>query len=157
MNAPLLLSIASGLVILGLSLKRVPEGQAYTVHRFGAYRRTLQPGLRWIVPLFESIAHRVRTTGHELRLAPQPIAGGDTRVSGAVFFQVLDPARADDDADHLEEVVLTAMHEAMSDVPAEAAADDRLNRELKDRANRALRSHGLAVVRCQLRVLPAAA
>ena len=33
-----------------LSLKRVPEGQAYTIHRFGHYRRTLDAGLHWILP-----------------------------------------------------------------------------------------------------------
>ena len=38
-----------------LSLKRVPEGQAYTIHRFGHYRRTLDAGLHWILPLIEKL------------------------------------------------------------------------------------------------------
>ena len=41
-----------------LSLKRIPEGQAYTIYRFGRYRRTLDSGLHWIVPLIERVAHR---------------------------------------------------------------------------------------------------
>lgn len=157
MNAALLVSIVSGLTLIGLSLKRVPQGQAYTVHRFGAYRRTLQPGLRWIVPILDSIAHRVRTSGHELRLAPQPLPiEGAPKVAGSVFFQVLDPARADDEADHLEEVVLDAVHHAMRELPASSVAEDHLNRDIKASTNRQLRSHGLAVVRCQLRVQQAA-
>jgi regulator of protease activity HflC (stomatin/prohibitin superfamily) len=157
MNAPLLVVIATSLALIGLSLKRVPQGQAYTVHRFGAYRRTLQPGLRWIFPLLESIAHRVRTTGHELRLTPQIVpVDGSPSIAGSVYFQVLDPARADEDADHLEEVVLDAMHGAIRELSASEVVDDRLNRDLKERSNRVLRSHGLAVVRCQLRVQQAA-
>jgi regulator of protease activity HflC (stomatin/prohibitin superfamily) len=154
MNAVTILIMSAGAVLALLSIKRVPEGQAFTVHRFGAYRRTLSPGLHWIVPLLDSIAHRVSTTGHELRLHPQVFAlaeGASLRVSGALYFQVLDPERADREADHLEEVVLDALREAFARVHAGThTAGAEFNRHLKSAINRELRSHGLTVVRCQL-------
>ena len=45
-------AVAATLAVL--SLKRVPEGQAYTIHRFGHYRRTLDAGL------IDEVAARVR-------------------------------------------------------------------------------------------------
>ena len=40
MNATITLLISAACLAV-LSLKRIPEGQAYTIYRFGRYRRTL--------------------------------------------------------------------------------------------------------------------
>jgi regulator of protease activity HflC (stomatin/prohibitin superfamily) len=144
---------AAGLVLL--SIKRIPEGQAYTVYRFGRYRRTLAAGVHWIVPLVERVAHRVSLTGRALAMAPTVLTVGERRVEvdGKVYFQVLDAARADPEADHLDDVVLTALVGALRGpvlCAALAAAPGDLNATLKRTLNAALAEHGIVVTRCRL-------
>ena len=155
MSLSLLLVAAASLVLL--SLKRIPEGQAYTVYRFGRYRRTLGSGLHWIVPLIERVAHRISLTGRALRVEPQALGpeGGPLRVKGTVWYQVLDPARADSEFDHLDEVVLGEVRNAMRRLAdSESIHGKSLNAALKDETNEELRVHGVVVTRFKLSADP---
>ena len=70
----LLLPVAIALA----AVRRVPDGQAWTVRRFGRYVRTLRPGTHAVWPLLDRIARQVRLTGHHIELP--------TRQFGAGFF-----------------------------------------------------------------------
>lgn len=152
MNVSITLLISAACLLL-VSLKRIPEGQAYTIYRFGRYRRTLDAGLHWIVPLVERVAHRVSLTGRALQIVPQPYAGTDATATarGTVWFQVLDAARADPDFEHLDEVVLEDVLGAFKRVAErDALPPSEFNVQLKREANQTLRAHGVVVTRCQL-------
>lgn len=152
MNVSITLLIAAACLAV-LSLKRIPEGQAYTIYRFGRYRRTLDSGLHWIVPLIERVAHRVSLTGRALQIVPQPYTGADDTATarGTVWFQVLDAARADPDLDHLDEVVLEDVLGACERVSDQGTLPaPEFNAQLKREANQTLRAHGVVVTRCQL-------
>lgn len=154
MNAPLIWILLASSALAVLSLKRVPHGHAYTVHRFGAYRRTLGAGLHWILPLVDRIAHRVSLNGRSLTLAPRLVAELAPQappLQGRLYFQVLDAARADPEADHLDDVVLETFTRALRERPAlleQPAAE--VNAQLKPLLNAELKLHGVAVIRCQL-------
>lgn len=152
MNASYLLFTVACTALVIVSLKRVPEGHAYTVHRFGSYRRTLGAGLHWVLPLIERVAHRVSLGGRALTLARQPVPGGRVALQGKVYYQVLEPARADPDADHLDDVVLGSLQRGLGEAAAlaERATPAELNATLKPALNAELRVHGLVVTRCQL-------
>ena len=147
----LLLSLACTALVI-VSLKRVPEGHAYTIHRFGHYRRTLGAGLHWVLPLIERVAHRVSLAGRALTLSRQPLGDGRGVLQGKVYYQVLDAARADAEADHLDDVVLDSLQRALRDAAAlaERATPGELNSTLKPALNAELRLHGIVVTRCQL-------
>ncbi|HET7300446.1 MAG TPA: SPFH domain-containing protein, partial [Oleiagrimonas sp.] len=89
---------------LAMSLKRIPEGQVYTLRRRRhAPPELLTPGTHWIVPLRDHIAHKISLTGRTLRL-DDTSDDGRIHVQGTVYWQVLDPERADaviDQADAL--------------------------------------------------------
>jgi len=51
-----LLVFAVAIVFMGV--KTVPQGEEYTVERFGRYTKTLRPGLHLIVPLVDRIGMR---------------------------------------------------------------------------------------------------
>ncbi len=136
-----------------LSMTRVPEGQAYTVYRFGAYRRTLGAGLHWILPMIERVAHRISLTGRALSVARRRVAlrGLDAQeLQGRVYFQVLDVKRADAEFDHLDELVLDAVEAQLA--PAADVSDSvaAFNQALKIALNTQLREHGIVITRCQL-------
>ncbi len=157
MSVSLLLVAATSLVLF-FSLKRIPEGQAYTVHRFGRYVRTLESGLHWIVPVIERIAHRVSLTGRALKLEPQTLGesgGGGLRVRATIWYQVLDPARIDAEFDHLDELVIGESIRALKRIgDGEAIIGSSLNAAFKNEANAELASHGVMITRFKLHADP---
>ena len=46
-------------VVVFMGIKAVPQGNEFTVERFGRYTRTLAPGLHAIVPIFDRIGARL--------------------------------------------------------------------------------------------------
>jgi len=52
-GAPALAILAFAIILVLTMVKSVPQGETWTVERFGRYVRTLQPGLRFIVPLVD--------------------------------------------------------------------------------------------------------
>jgi len=46
-------------ILIGFCLVVVPQGKNYVVERFGKYNRTLNPGLRFVIPFVEKVAHKV--------------------------------------------------------------------------------------------------
>lgn len=62
MNAANLIWIlVLGLVVVTMmaGAKSVPQGYVWTVERFGAYTRSLQPGLNFLVPFIDRIGRKL--------------------------------------------------------------------------------------------------
>ncbi|MDJ0655152.1 MAG: SPFH domain-containing protein [Xanthomonadales bacterium] len=95
----LLLAVAVVAALLALAVKRVPEGQSFTVHRRGRFHRILSPGIHVVVPLLDRVAHRVNTLGRVMEVACEDLHTKDDHTlvaQGQVYFQVLDARKAAD-------------------------------------------------------------
>lgn len=146
----LLFALLLPLAALTLGVRRVPEGTACTVHRFGRYARTLTPGLRWTIPFVDHIAQRVRLVGHQV---PVPAATDASATScGAVFYQIMEPERAGRALDSVDALVEREAGAGLTAVLARDAANDAeaLAAQLKAELNTRLATLGLRVTRCKL-------
>ena len=82
----------------------VPQGYAYTLERFGRFKKTLEPGFHMITPFFESVGRRMNMMEQVLDVPRQEVITKDNAMVGVdavVFYQVLDAAKAAYEVDNL--------------------------------------------------------
>ena len=85
-------------VIFGLkSIQIVPQSEAYIVEQFGKYVKTLNAGLNFILPIINSVQHRVIIL--ERQIEPQQINvitkdNVEIHLTTAVFYRIIDPAKS---------------------------------------------------------------
>jgi len=137
------------LALVAAAVKRVPAGQVHSVYRHGKPVRLLQPGTHVVLPLLDRVGHRIDLGGRTLRFDAS--AAVTQPLLGTVYWQVLEPERADaviEQADQLiREGVLDALHadsDAVQDERREVAA------RLKCSLNKHLRERGVMVTRVEL-------
>ncbi|MBV1889401.1 MAG: SPFH/Band 7/PHB domain protein, partial [Gammaproteobacteria bacterium] len=97
------------IALLFLGVKAVPQGNEYTVERFGRYTHSLSPGLNFIVPIIDKVGARMNMMEQVMDVPSQEVITKDNamiRVDGVVFYQVLDAAKAAYEVRRLELSVL---------------------------------------------------
>jgi regulator of protease activity HflC (stomatin/prohibitin superfamily) len=80
-----------------MSVQSVPQGEEFTVERFGRYTRTMSPGLHFLVPFMDRVGARINMMETVLDIDTQEVITRDNAmvVTDAVtFYQVVDAARA---------------------------------------------------------------
>lgn len=80
-----------------LTIKIVPQQNAWIVERLGKYNRTLSPGLNTIIPFFDRVAYKHSLKEIPLDVPSQVCITRDNtqlQVDGILYFQVTDPMRA---------------------------------------------------------------
>lgn len=134
-----------------VAVKRVPAGQVVSIYRHGKPRRLLQPGTHFVVPGLDRVGHHIDLGGQVLRFEePLPDAHD---VRGTVYWQVLEPERADEVIEHADQLIRGGALAALRDVPPAVETDRRaLGARLKQAMNQALRERGMMVTRVELDV-----
>ncbi len=150
----LIAALAVPLVLL-LGLRRVREGEAACLSRFGRPAGTLSPGLHWLLP-GEVIARRVSLLGRQFDLAPRLIEFGahTARVGGRVYYQVLDAERALQAGDAIESHVLDALVTRLSGLLPQLVELSPAERNdcLKADLRATLRDEGILLTRLELAI-----
>jgi len=84
------------LFIVGKSVYVVPQSEQYVVERFGRLRAVLSPGINFIVPLIDRVAHRISILERQLPNAKQDAITKDNvlvSVETSVFYRITEPAK----------------------------------------------------------------
>lgn len=147
-----LLVLVAVAIIGAFSVKRIPEGQVYTLRRLGKPAGTLNPGTHLVVPLIERIAHKISITGYTLavdeRIEPEtPVA---RTLRGRIWWQVLDPERADTLIDRADDLIRGRLRDAVEIVDGALADARARNQHIKQTLNGSLRERGVLVTRVEL-------
>jgi regulator of protease activity HflC (stomatin/prohibitin superfamily) len=135
-------------LLAAASVRRIPEGTVYSLRRLGGQTRIVGSGTRFVLPLVERVSHKISLTGSALEVNGEFASGEPYKA--ALYFQVLDPQRAD----HVIESIDRQLREravdllASNDTPIDPAAR-RL--WLKQNLNAEVGERGLLVTRVDLR------
>jgi regulator of protease activity HflC (stomatin/prohibitin superfamily) len=84
------------LVVL-MTVKIVPQQNAFIVERFGKFFGVLQPGINFVIPFFDRIAYKHSLKEKALDITEQICITKDNvqvRVDGVLFLQVVEPQKA---------------------------------------------------------------
>ncbi|TCV92817.1 hypothetical protein EC912_106156 [Luteibacter rhizovicinus] len=140
MYLPILTSLALCIVALAaLSVKRIPEGKVYSVRRLGGQVALLTAGTHVVMPMFERVSHKIDLNGQVLRFD-----------GGTVYWQVLEPERADAVIDRADEMIRKRAVDALHDAAMEIADRRMAGNLLKQTMNGSLRESGMLVTRVEL-------
>jgi regulator of protease activity HflC (stomatin/prohibitin superfamily) len=125
--------IVAGVAILIVyaGIKTVPQGQNWTVERFGRYTRTLDSGLRVIVPFIDRIGRRLSVMEQVLDVPEQTVITKDNAAvvaDGVVFYRVDDTARAAYQVQNLEQAIVNLTTTNLRSVIGSMDLDDTLSK-----------------------------
>lgn len=96
-GAPAIALLVFAIILIWMTVKTVPQGEEWTVERFGRYTRTLAPGLRFLVPIVDKVGAKINMMETVLDIHSQEVITRDNAmvVADAIaFYQVVDAAQA---------------------------------------------------------------
>jgi regulator of protease activity HflC (stomatin/prohibitin superfamily) len=148
MLSPMILMALVAIAVLAFaSIRRIPEGQVYTLRRVGGHTRVMHSGTHFMLPLLERVAHKISLTGSNVPV--DGLVAAEQQYRGIVYFQVLDPARADRVIDGIDGLLQDRTRSLFADASLPESSDGR-RQWLKQSLNSDIRERGLLVTRVDL-------
>ncbi len=140
--------------------KTVPQGEIWTVERFGAFTRELHPGLSFLVPYIDRIGRKLNVQEQVLDIPEQSVITRDNAtvaVDGVIYFRVMEAAKAAYQVADLQQALSTLAMTNIRAVIGEMELDsalssrERINAQLLAIMDGATEPWGVKVSRVEIR------
>ncbi len=150
------------ILVVVRSVRIVPQARARNVERLGRYRKTLQPGMNFIVPFVDRVKQLIDLREQVVSFKSQPVITEDNLVvliDTVLFFQVTDPRAADyeivDYIQAIEQLTATMLRSVIGSMDLEdtLTSRDKINNLLRGVLDDASGKWGIRVTRVEIKAI----
>ena len=95
-NAALIVLAVVLFMAISSAVRIVPQSQKFVVERFGRLRAVLGPGINFIVPFLDRVAHKISVLERQLPTSSQDAITADNvlvQVETSVFYRIIEPEK----------------------------------------------------------------
>ena len=160
----LIVAVIAFIVLLTVvrSVRIIPQARARNVERFGRYRKTLEPGLNFIVPFVDRVKTQIDLREQVVSFNGQPVITEDNlvvNIDTVLFFQVTDPRAADYEIVNyiqaIEQLTATMLRSVIGSMDLEQTLTSRekINTLLRGVLDDASGKWGIRVTRVEMKAI----
>src|SRR6201986_4711653 len=144
------------------SVRIVPQARARNVERLGRYRKTLEPGLNFVLPMVDRVKPMIDLREQVVSFAGAPVITEDNLVvliDTVLFFQVTDPRAADYEIVNyiqaIEQLTATMLRSVVGSMDLEESltSRDKINNMLRGVLDDASGKWGIRVTRVEIKAI----
>ncbi len=151
-------------LVVAAGVKIVSQSKAYVVERLGAYDRTMQTGLHYVVPILDHVANVVSLKEMVKDFAPQPVITKDNvtmQIDTVVYYQITDPKLytygVENPISAIENLTATTLRNIIGDLELDETLTSRdvINTKMRSILDEATDAWGIKVHRVEVKnILP---
>jgi regulator of protease activity HflC (stomatin/prohibitin superfamily) len=160
----IIVAVVAFIVLLTVvrSIRIIPQARARNVERFGRYRKTLEPGLNFIVPFVDRVKPQIDLREQVVSFNGQPVITEDNlvvQIDTVLFFQVTDPRAADYEIVNyiqaIEQLTATMLRSVIGSMDLEQTltSRDKINTLLRGVLDDASGKWGIRVTRVEIKAI----
>lgn len=144
--------------IISLGIKKVNQYEKGIVERWNAYEKTVEPGLRYVIPFAQRML-RVNMREQVIDVPPQEIITEDNvvvTIDAVIYYQVIDAKRALYEVEDFELAIVKLAQTTLRNIVGEMSLDvcltsrEKINVELRSVLDQATDKWGTKVNRIEL-------
>jgi regulator of protease activity HflC (stomatin/prohibitin superfamily) len=149
-------------IVVVRSVRIVPQARARNVERFGRYRKTLEPGMNFIIPFIDRVKKEIDLREQVVSFNGAPVITEDNLVvliDTVLFFQVTDPRAADYEIVNyiqaIEQITATMLRSVIGSMDLEQSltSRDKINNMLRGVLDDASGKWGIRVTRVEIKAI----
>jgi regulator of protease activity HflC (stomatin/prohibitin superfamily) len=161
-----LIALAAVVVVVVLfamrSVRIIPQARARNVERLGRYRKTLEPGMTFVIPFVDRVRSLIDLREQVVSFRGQPVITEDNLVvtiDTVLFFQVTDPRAADYEIVNyiqaIEQLTATTLRNVIGtmDLEETLTSRDKINTMLRGVLDDASGKWGIRVTRVEIKAI----
>jgi regulator of protease activity HflC (stomatin/prohibitin superfamily) len=150
------------IVTVARSVRIVPQQRMDIVERLGRYNRTLNPGMRLLVPVVDKVRSKVDMREAVVSFPPQPVITSDNLVVSidtVLYYRVVDPVRATYEIANalqaIEQLTVTTLRNVIGSMDLEKAltSRDEINQHLSTVLDETTGRWGIKVTRVEIKAI----
>src|SRR4051794_12929836 len=150
------------LLVVGRTIRIIPQARASVVERLGRYSRTLEPGLAVVVPFVDRVRPLIDLREQVVSFPPQPVITEDNlvvQIDSVIYYQVTDAKAASYEIANfiqaIEQLTVTTLRNVIGGMTLEQTltSRDSINSELRIVLDEATGKWGIRVNRVELKAV----